>query len=186
MAEEERRGVVEAADRLRQAGIPCPVVSAGSTPTATHATDLSGVTEMRPGAYVFFDLEQCALGSCRREELALSVLASVIGYNRRADHLLVDAGALALSKDAGDAAPGSTANYGELCDPRTLEPLPGLQVRQVNQEHGIVPLAGPSPPIDARVRILPNHACLTAAGHDRYHVVEGARVVDEWERVNYW
>lgn len=99
VAEAERAGVVRAAERLRAEGLPCPVVSAGSTPTAVHAASFEGLTEMRPGVYVFNDLDQLGIGSCGAEDLALSVLASVIGHNRRTGRILLDAGALALSKD---------------------------------------------------------------------------------------
>ncbi|MDP6389259.1 MAG: alanine racemase [Alphaproteobacteria bacterium] len=190
VAEEERAGIVAAAERLRAAGLPCPIVSTGSTPTATHVEDVSGVTEMRPGVYMFNDLKQLSIGSCARGDLALSVLASVIGQNRRHGHLLLDAGALALSKDisAHDADPA--IGYGEVCDAETLEPLAGLHVAGVSQEHGVVPVDDPTMfdrlPIGARVRILPNHACITAAGYDRYHVLENGAVTEEWDRVNGW
>lgn len=190
IARAERDGLVRAAERLRAAGLPCPVVSAGSTPTAVHGEDWTGVTELRPGVYVFFDLDQLALGSCRRGDLALSVLASVIGHNRHVGHLLLDAGALALSKDLSATEFRAEVGYGEVCDPATLEPWPGLYVRDVHQEHGVVPVPDPALferlPVGSKVRILPNHACITAAAHDRYHVIEDGRVVDEWDRINGW
>ena len=189
-ARQERDGIVRAAERLQAAGIPCPVVSAGSTPTAVHAEDLTGINEMRPGVYVFFDLDQLALGVCQREDLALSVLASVIGHNLRAGHLLIDAGALALSKDLSATEFRPDVGYGELCDPKTLVPYPGLFVGGAHQEHGIVPVADQTwferLPVGARVRILPNHACITAAAYDHYQVIEDGAVVGEWERINGW
>jgi len=190
VAATERDGVVGAARRLREAGLPCPVVSAGSTPTAVHAKELAGLTEMRPGNYVFFDLTQLALGSCRPDALALSILASVIGHNRRRGRLILDAGALALSKDTGVERGPARAGYGLVCGVAELENYPGLVVREVSQEHGLVPVddAGlfDRLPIGARVRVLPNHACLTAAAYTHYHVVEGDRVVDQWDRVTGW
>lgn len=190
IAEAERAGVVEAAGRLRAAGHDCPIVSTGSTPTAIHAESLDGVTEMRPGVYVFFDLDQLALGSCRREDLALSVLASVIGHNRHVGQLLLDAGGLALSKDVSANEFRPEVGFGEVCDPGTLAPHAGLYVRDVHQEHGVVPVGDAADferlPIGAQVRVLPNHACMTAAAYDAYHVVSEGRVVDRWERVNGW
>lgn len=190
VAKQEREGIVLAAERLRSSGLPCPVVSAGSTPTAVHAEDLSGVTEMRPGVYVFFDLDQLAIGACRRENLALSVLASVIGHNVHAGHLLIDAGALALSKDISVHEFRPEVGYGEVCDPATGVSLAGLFVRDVHQEHGMIPVTERSwferLPVGAKVRILPNHACITAAAYDRYHVLEGETIVDEWDRINGW
>jgi D-serine deaminase-like pyridoxal phosphate-dependent protein len=190
VAEAERRGVVAAAERLRKAGLPCPTVSAGSTPTAVHAESLQGVTEMRPGNYVFFDLAQVGLGSCRVEDVALTVLATVIGHSRRHGRILIDAGSLALSSDtsANEHTPG--VGYGLVRDARGVAPG-SLHVAHVNQEHGYVESPEPLPfdalPIGSRVRILPNHSCITAAMYDRYHVVDGSdEVVDTWERTNRW
>ncbi len=190
VAEAERAGVVEAAERLRAAGHDCPTVSAGSTPTAVHARSLDGVTEMRPGVYVFFDLDQWALGSCERGEIALSVLASVIGHNRHVGQLLLDAGGLALSKDLSANEFRPDVGFGEVCDPLSLAHLPGLYVRDVHQEHGVVPVGDPAMferlPVGAKVRVLPNHACMTAAAYDAYQLVEDGQVVDCWDRVNGW
>jgi len=191
VAEQERSGITRAAERLREAGLPCPVVSAGSTPTATHAADLSGVTEMRPGVYMFGDLDQMALGSCRAEDIAVSVLASVIGHNRRANRILIDAGGLALSKDISANEFLSDVGYGLLCGGDGAPTR--LFVSEVHQEHGLI--AAPDGeelpfdryPVGNRVRILPNHICMTAAAHERYYVTDGQETVLEvWERTNGW
>ena len=189
IAEDERLAAVHAAERLREAGLPCPTVSAGSTPTAMFAERFDGLTEMRPGVYMFLDLTQLSHGVCQRGDLALSVLASVIGHNRHAGHILLDSGALALSKDIGANAAWPETGYGDVCD-LTMRPLEGLHVAQVSQEHGIVPVSDDSVfkrlPVGSKVRVAPNHACITAAAYSCYNVVEGARVVDEWDRVNGW
>lgn len=192
VAEAERAGITAAAARLRDAGLPCPVVSAGSTPTAVHARVLDGVTEMRPGVYVFFDLDQVGIGTCGVADIALSVLARVIGHNRRAGRILIDAGALALSKDvsAGEFMP--QAGYGLICPLDSNEPVEGLRVADVHQEHGLIAAAEGEPPYErfppgSLLRILPNHACITAAAHNAYQVVDGGTaVVDRWDRVNGW
>ena len=103
-AEQERRLCVKAAQRLEAAGLRCPGVSVGSTPTALSAGSLEGVTELRAGVYVFFDLVQAGLGVCRVEDIALTVLTTVISHNVPQRRLLIDAGGLALSKDRGTAA----------------------------------------------------------------------------------
>jgi len=179
MAERERAGAVAAAEALRASGLPAPVVSVGSTPTALFAERLDGVTEVRAGVYMFMDLVMEALGVCAAEDIAASVLATVIGHRRDLGYLLVDAGGLALSKDKG-----AGGGYGRLADGAA-----GLAVASVNQEHGLVP-AVPADferlPIGATVRILPNHACMTAAAHERYFVTEGDTVVERWERCNFW
>ena len=193
VAEEERKAITSAAERLRQAGFNIEVVSAGSTPTAVHAESLEGVTEMRPGVYVFQDLYQAALGACVMEDIAVTVLARVIGHNRQARRILVDAGGLALSKDNGAAHMMENVGYGLLCDQKFRPLSEGLFVASVHQEHGVVGLPGDEePPYDAfpvgsMVQILPNHVCMTAAAHPRYHLLdESGEVVGTWDRVNGW
>ncbi len=192
VAEAERTAVALAAERLRQAGLPVPVVSAGSTPTAVHAASLDGVTEMRPGVYMFFDLDQVGIGSCAMEDIAISVLATVIGHNSRAGRILIDAGALALSKDLSAAAFLPQAGYGLVCGLGSGQAIEGLRVAEVHQEHGLIGATeGPPPygdlPIGSRLRILPNHACITAAAYPAYQVVDGdLAVVDVWDRTGGW
>jgi D-serine deaminase-like pyridoxal phosphate-dependent protein len=187
-AEQERWGAVAAAEALRRAGLPAPVVSIGSTPGTLFAERLDGVSEVRAGVYMFMDLVMADLGVCAEEEIALSVLATVIGHRRDLGYLLVDAGGLALSKDTGPRR--DKPSYGSLWDAESGLPL-GLAVGSTNQEHGLVP-AGNADferlPIGAQVRIAPNHACMTAAAHERYHVVDGGRaeVQAVWERCNGW
>ncbi len=191
VAEEERAGVVRAAERLKAAGLPCPVVSVGATPTAVFARSLEGVTEMRPGVYTLMDLYQLAIGVCRREDIAASVLATVIGHNPRTGRILVDAGALALSQDRGAAGLMEHTGFGWVCS-ETGARLDGLYVAEVNQEHGMIAAAsGALPwerlPIGARVRILPNHACMMAAPYERYNVVDGGdTVVAVWDKARGW
>lgn len=194
-AEEERQAVVEAAARLRDAGLPCPVVSLGSTPTATHARSLEGVTEMRPGVYMFGDLDQMGLGACGFDDIAISVLASVIGHAPARNALLVDAGALALSKDMLASEFLDDAGYGWVCDIAERRRIADLRITSLDQEHGFVGGGNPLPydrlPVGGRVRILPSHACLTAAGFDKYHVIDSeagdpCEIVDIWERTGGW
>ena len=200
VAEAERAAAVLAATRLRAAGFEVPVVSVGSTPTAMFARNLSGVTEMRPGVYTLFDLDQAALGVCGIDDIAASVLASVIGHNPRSQRVLIDAGGLALSKDLSANGFGSgfpDVGYGLICALDGGLPLAGLRVAEVHQEHGFIASAGTADalfrqlPIGSRVRILPNHACITAAAYDRYYVVDseldgGKSVVDTYDRINGW
>ena len=192
MAEQERLAVVTAADRLRAAGFDCPIVSVGSTPTITYARNLDGVTEARVGVYAFGDLVQAQLGTCAIGDIAIGVLASVIGLNRAHGRILIDAGFLALSRDRGTAEMPVDWGYGAVCDPVTGDPIDGVTVSSTNQEHGIITARSgeidfDSFPVGSRVRILPNHACATAAAYGRYFVTDGSdRIVDVWERVNGW
>lgn len=98
MAERERSGCVCAAQHLRAAGIACPGVSVGSTPTALSAKNLEGVTEVRAGVYVLFDLVMHNVGVCRMEDIALSVLTTVIGHQVEKGWAIVDAGWMAMSR----------------------------------------------------------------------------------------
>jgi D-serine deaminase-like pyridoxal phosphate-dependent protein len=192
-AEAERRGVVDAAAILREAGLPCPVVSVGSTPTAHHVTDLTGVTEVRAGVFVFFDLVMAGVGVCAIEDIALSVLATVIGHQREKGWILIDAGWMAMSQDRGTARQAVNQGYGLVCDIAGV-PYRDVILADANQEHGVIALrpgadaALPKLAIGDRVRILPNHACSTAAQHRSYHVVRGGsdRVEAEWPRFGGW
>ena len=192
MAEQERALTVQAASRLRDAGLCCPIVSVGSTPTLHYARRLDGVTEVRAGVYAFGDLVQSELGTCSIDDIAIGVLASVIGHNRQHGRVLVDAGFLALSRDRGTADLPVDWGYGAVCDPLTGNVIEEVTVSSTNQEHGII--TGRSGvidfgrfPVGSRVLILPNHACATAAAHERYFVTDGGQhVVDRWDRVNGW
>jgi D-serine deaminase-like pyridoxal phosphate-dependent protein len=192
-ADAERAAVVDAANILREVGLPCPVVSVGSTPTAHNATNLTGVTEVRAGVFVFFDLVMAGIGICRTEDIALSVLATVIGHQREKGWILIDAGWMAMSQDRGTSKQRVDQGYGVVCD-IVGNAYEDLIVADANQEHGIVTVQPgsngvlPDLAIGDRVRILPNHACSTGAQHRSYHVVHGAsEVVEaEWPRFGGW
>ena len=191
IAEHERASVVGAAQRLRDAGFTCGVVSVGSTPTMTHADSLDGVTEARPGVYMFQDLLQAEIDTCWKEDIAVTVLASVIGRNIEENRILLDAGALALSKDRSTQVTPHDAGYGEVWDLECRSINGDCFIERAWQEHGAAVSKSPLPferlAVGAKVRIAPNHACLTAAAHDRYYVVDGGNeVVAEWDRINGW
>lgn len=190
-AELERSQCVEAAQKLRSVGIACPNVSVGSTPTATFAEHLEQVTELRAGVYVFQDLYQAGLRVCDLDDIALSVLCTVIGVNAERGLLITDAGWMALSRDRGTASQDIDYGYGQVCA-LNGEVIDDTIVASANQEHGIIAKRGDGTldlrayPIGTRLRILPNHACATAAQHDGYIVVSGESVVDRWSRANGW
>ena len=192
IAERERAGAVRAAERLRAAGFPVGIVSVGSTPTVHYSRSLEGVTEARVGVYAFGDLVQAQLGTCGIEDIAIRVLASVIGHSRAHGRVLVDAGFLALSRDRGTADFPIDWGYGAVCDADSGEIVANVRVESTNQEHGIITaISGEIDwslfPIGRRIGILPNHACATAAAHERYFVTDGGeKVVAVWERVNGW
>jgi D-serine deaminase-like pyridoxal phosphate-dependent protein len=192
-AEVERAAAVKAAERLRSHGHASPVVSVGSTPTAHFARDLTGVTEVRAGVFMFFDLVMHGIGVCAIDDIGLSVLATVIGHKPEKGWVLVDAGWMAMSRDRGTARHPVDQGYGVVCDVDG-NPYQDLIVVETSQEHGVVasrPGADarlPHLPIGARVRILPNHACATGAQHDHYNVVrsDSREVVATWPRMRGW
>lgn len=188
VARAERDVMVAAAARLAARGIAVPTVSIGSTPTASHIDDLTGVHEVRTGNYAFYDLMQVAIGSCAADDVALSVLAAVVHRDRAKGKLILDAGAIAMSKDAGIADPDAVTHYGRVV---TLEGEDlGLRVTSLSQEHGWVSVADAALldrlPVGARVRVLANHSCLTAAQFAHYEVCEGTAVVERWVNHRGW
>ncbi len=195
IAAHERSTVVTFAERLRAAGIDVPEVSVGSTPTCRVAEGLSGVTEMRPGNYAFFDLYQAAIGTCTLEDIAQSVLATVVAAYPERRQWIVDSGALAMSKDTGPTHVDGHWGFGVVrrVDGAALQSGPeAVDVRcaSLSQEHGLVQIQGEFDPtllsVGQRVRILPNHSCLAAAQFETLHVVRGVDVIDEWRPQRGW
>jgi D-serine deaminase-like pyridoxal phosphate-dependent protein len=188
VARHERDLMIDFAETLRGEGIEVPEISIGSTPTVTTVDHLEGITEIRPGNYIFFDAFQATLGSCGFDDCALTVLASVVHRDRIRRKIIIDAGAIALSKDRGAVELDPSCGYGHIQD------LEGndlrLRVDTVSQEHGqimvedeeILERLG----VGTRVRVLANHSCLTAAQHPFYNVLEDDRVVDRWEIQRGW
>jgi len=192
MAERERAAVVRAADRLREAGLPCVTVSVGSTPTAMFAEHLAGVTEVRAGVHMFMDLVMAGIGVCETDDIAISVLTTVIGHQAEKGWILTDAGWMAMSRDRGTAAQDADQGYGVVCDV-DARVIDDFIVTGANQEHGIIARRGTGEvdlsrfPIGTRLRILPNHACATAAQYDAYHVLAAdGRVHARWPRFGGW
>ena len=193
IAEQERVLCVRAATRLREAGFACLEVSVGSTPTALSARSLDGVTEIRAGVYVFFDLVMANVGVCDLSDIAMSVLTTVIGHQREKNWAIVDAGWMAMSRDRGTQKQPVDYGYGQVCD-AVGQPIAGCTVASANQEHGIVEWrdAGPEQSIEARfpvgmqLRILPNHACATAAQFPTYEALGDDGVVSTWPRFYGW
>ena len=184
---EERNLITAFAAEVRDLGVSLPEVSVGATPTVRAIDDLTGITELRPGNYLFYDFFQHAIGTCDLDDIAFSVLATVISVDPERARAVVDAGALALSMDPGPIHVDPECGFGL---PVTLEdqhPLPGLKIVGLTQEHG--KLEGPG--VEAlhpgtRIRVFPNHSCLCAACFDRYDVLRGTEVTAEWHPVRGW
>lgn len=192
MAEQERSGCVRAAQHIRTAGIACPGVSVGSTPTALAAKNLDGVTEVRAGVYVFFDLVMYNVGVCRMEDIALSVLTTVIGHQVEKGWAIVDAGWMAMSRDRGTSRQKRDFGFGQVCAVDGTV-LPGYVMSGANQEHGIVSREitvdgdiATRFPVGTQLRILPNHACATGAQFPEYYALNDDKPLEMWKRFYGW
>ena len=191
-ATREADSIVNCARDIGAWNIAVPVRSVGSTPTATFADNLDGISEVRAGVYVFQDLVMVGLGVCEPVDIAMSVLTTVVSHKQDHERIIVDAGGIALSKDRGTGAQRIDCGFGLVCDASSGRILDGLLVSAVNQEHGLIsPTNGALDysrfPIGSQLRILPNHACMTAAAHECYQVVDGDdRIRDVWQRCQGW
>jgi len=188
LAKHERDVMADFGEALRKEVGQVPIVSIGSTPTITSVDHLDGIDEVRPGNYIFFDAFQATLGSCSFDDCALTVLASVVHRDRERRKVIIDAGAIALSKDRGPVGLNPDCGYGKVLD------LSGkdlnLTVSEMSQEHGVV-IPKDEDSFDrlrvgSRVRVLVNHSCLTAAQHSHYNVLEGEDIVDHWKIHTGW
>jgi D-serine deaminase-like pyridoxal phosphate-dependent protein len=167
----EGEALVAAAAAIRESGLTVEEVSVGSTPSARGAMKVAGVTECRPGNYVFHDGSQVALGTCAPEDCAMTVLATVVSAPAP-DRAVVDAGSKTLSQDSLRPRPDGNGL------------ILGTRTRLVNltEEHGVARVAqGDRFRVGERVRILPNHACVVSNLHDRLYGVRDGRVETELE-----
>lgn len=184
VAETERRLMADFAQKLRPMGIECPEVSIGSTPTCIHADNWEGITEIRPGNYIFFDKFQADIGSCSLDMCSATILTRIIGHYPEHNRMLIDAGALALSKDQGAVHLSNKIQYGYIID------HPELVISGLSQEHGFIDCADPIPfhqfPVGSCLRIIPNHSCLAAALFPVFHILNGDQVIDRWIPVRGW
>ncbi|HET6228473.1 MAG TPA: D-TA family PLP-dependent enzyme [Longimicrobiaceae bacterium] len=158
---------------LAAAGLRPDVVSGGSTPTFWRSHEIAGVTEVRPGTNVFNDRTTAEIGACGWDECAYTVLATVVS-TAVPGQAVVDAGSKALSKEELRAEGGG---YGALLD------RPEVAVKSVSEEHGILDLSGTEwrPRVGERVRIVPNHVCVSVNLNERLWGVRGGEVVEAWE-----
>lgn len=187
VAEQERGVMINFAEKMRARGFAIPAISIGSTPSISVARNLKGIDEIRPGNYAFYDYTQAAIGSCSVADCALTVLSSVISHQPGAAHFIIDAGALALSKDVGPTHVRNDMGMGIIYEDYGRKRLMShIQVRSLSQEHGKVVADSPGfiegqYKVGEKVRILEHHSCLTAAQFDEYCVVRGDEVVDRWK-----
>ncbi|XP_061853151.1 D-serine dehydratase-like [Colius striatus] len=168
---------------LRQAGVDCPQATIGSTPSCSHPVpEMAQLTELHPGNYLFYDLQQTLLGSCRPEDVAIRVLTRVVGHYPHRRQLLVDCGWAALSLHGYDQGPAGCA---------AVEGHPQLRLVGLTQEHGQLEAVDGQLdfgrfPLGTVLALVPFHACATAAMHPIYYVHAEGKVVELWHPVRGW
>jgi len=164
--------VVSFAERLRARGLACPVVSVGSTATALPGMRAPGITEVRPGTYVFNDATQVAHGVAP-DDVATLVAATVVS-RPAADRAVIDAGSKTLSSDRL-GVPDAPVTFGALVG------RPGHVLVRLTEEHGVLGIPEASDlRVGDRVAILPNHICSVINLADELLVVEDGRIVERW------
>jgi D-serine deaminase-like pyridoxal phosphate-dependent protein len=158
---------------LREHGFPCEVVSVGSTPSAMSIGKAAGVTELRPGNYVFYDRVQLKLGSCTEDQIAASVMATVIS-RPGPDRAIIDAGNKTMCTD-------NAADFGNTIG--LVVGHPELTFNYSSEEHGrITSKTGKMKlKVGDRVRLIPNHACGMVNMHDEVYAVRGDMVEAVWK-----
>ena len=175
LAHEQVGKMVKIANELRSQGHDIGIVSCGSTPGAKAAMEVRGITEMRPGNYVFYDAMQVGLGVTDLDHCALSIVAQVVSH-QSPDRAVIDAGAKAFSTDQGAHGTQTTSGHG------VVKGRPGITVERLSEEHGWLRLApGEQVAIGDRLDIIPNHACVVANLFNEVAVVRGGRLVDRWK-----
>ena len=146
-AEQERAGIVKAADMLRAAGFTVDIISVGSSPTLMRSASEAGVTEIRAGVCAFFDLFMTNVGICTVDDIAGSVLTTVIGRKTNKNRVITDSGFLAMSRDRGTPRQKKDYGYGLVCDVDGHPLDEGkILLAGTNQEHGIIDLPENTPP----------------------------------------
>ncbi len=185
IAASEARVLVSLAERVRALGVTVEEISVGATPTARFSVEEPGVTEIRPGNYIYYDRTQVALGSASWEDCALTVLARVV-TKHGSDRLILDCGSKTLSNDRVSRA-GDAAGYGAVL--QTLDattPDESLLVERLSEEHATVRVigggaksAGLEP--GTLVRLVPNHSCVVSNLVDAVWLVDGPEVLDRLE-----
>lgn len=177
LAGEAGRRAVRIAEELRGRGHEISEVSVGSTPAAPYTAAVEGVTEMRPGTYVFNDVNQMAIGQAAPDDCALRVLATVIS-RPASDRAVLDAGSKSLFSETvrNNFAVPDYSGYGH------IPTHPGVRIASLSEEHAVVhvPPDAEFPGVGAKLEIIPNHVCPAVNLHDMLHVVEGDEVVDTW------
>jgi D-serine deaminase-like pyridoxal phosphate-dependent protein len=166
-------------DLATASGVTCQEISVGATPTARFSVAQPGITEMRPGNYVYFDRTQVGLGAAAWEDCALTVLARVVS-RPAADRVILDSGSKTLTNDLARGF-GAMPGYGAVMTAlESAAPDDRLVVERLSEEHATVRATGGDPglPTGTLVRIVPNHSCVVSNLVDAVWMVDGDRVIE--------
>lgn len=150
---EEAQTMVNCNKTLMAAGINLEVVSTGSTPTAIHNLKVAGITEIRPGNYVFNDAIQVGLGVADESHCALTVETTVIS-TPAPNRVVIDAGSKVFGLDKGAHGTSVVVGFGRIIG------RPDLIIERLSEEHGIIVCTGPRPALGQKLEVIPNHACV--------------------------
>lgn len=178
IAKEEGEIMVRVAEELRKANFDIEVLSVGSTPTAKIAGNIDGVTEIRPGNYVFYDAIQTALGVVPLERCALKVLTAIVGkHSKPYKRLIIDAGSKVLTTERGAHNSNLLKGYGIAMDYKN-----SLLVERLSEEHGVVRVIdNVGLGIGDRIEIVPNHACAVVNQFDVAYAIQNEKVVKRFK-----
>uniref|UniRef100_A0A4W6C5E9 Zgc:162816 n=1 Tax=Lates calcarifer TaxID=8187 RepID=A0A4W6C5E9_LATCA len=182
VAQETTSLTLQFMEKLKAIGITCKS-SIGSTPSCSHPVkDMAQLSEVHPGNYVFYDVQQSLIGSCSLEDVAVRVLTRVIGHCPHRNQLLIDCGWTGISLDGAGKLPTGYA---------VIEGHPNLKLLSMTQEHGRVePISGPLDyskyPLGSLLTLIPYHSCATAMMHPVYHVHSEGRLLGKWTPTRGW
>ena len=158
---------------FRRAGIEVRIVSGGSTPSLFHSHEMPGLTEIRPGTYIFNDVNTVHSGACAWEDCAATVLATVVS-TARPGHMIIDGGSKTFSSDR--LANPEDVTFGRVTD------SPAVRFHKMNEEHGFIDIAQAKREfhVGDRLRIIPNHICVAVNLHDKVYGLRGDTVEETW------
>lgn len=172
IAYNEGKTMVKIAEYLKENDVEVLEISVGSTPTAVYSSDIKGITELRAGNYVYYDMIQVALGTASIRDCALSIFSTVISIPSL-DRMVIDAGSKSLSLDKGAHSNALLDSYGYIIGKNS-------KIKRLSEEHGIVEILNEDFTTGEKIRIIPNHACAVSNLFDKAYLVDHKEIIAEY------